>query len=104
MVCIICDHRPAKTGCICATCQSRIEADERNKNRKSKEKPIKFATYHGHVIGFYRNGGSLTPRLINRKPGGLPKRITLNLNNYLPGFQRSQIKKIKTAILQLVSS
>ena len=96
--CIICDQRPAlaEDG-FCDTCQDRITASIRK-----PEQAVKFATYRGIVIGFYRNGGkALVPRLVKRAPGNLPKGKTIDLNTYIEGFTRQQVKKIKATILQL---
>jgi len=99
MTCVVCDKRPARNGGLCANCNAQIESGK----RKSKaEQPVKYATYKGHVIGFYRNGGgNLVARLVRRNPDNLPKSITLDLNTYIEGFDRTQIKKIKSAILTL---
>jgi len=102
-MCAICNHRPkANGGRYCTNCQAKLENEKR---RRKAEKPVKFATYRGHVVGFYRNGnGMLTPRLLQRKPEGLPKGKTLDLNHYIEGFSREQVKKLKSTILQLASS
>lgn len=102
MTCIICNHRPAVAGAYCHNCNAKIQAVRK---RLKSEKPVKFATYRGHVVGFFRNGGKkLVPRLLHRKPDNLPKRDTLDLNTYIPGFTREQVKKIKAVILQLANS
>lgn len=102
MKCVVCDLRPAKFGGLCANCYSRIEAEKR---KHKPDQPLKFATYRGHVVGFYKNGGGkLIPRLINRKPGNLPKNLTLDLNTYIEGFTRDQVKKIKSTILTLANA
>lgn len=99
MTCIICNHRPATEGAFCHNCNLKVKAA---KNRVEREQPVKFATYRGHVIGFYRNGGDkLVPRLLRRKAENLPKTKTLNLNTYIEGFTREEIKRIKSAIFQL---
>ena len=98
-MCPICDHRPsAKGGRYCSNCQSKLDKERR---RRQPEKPVKFATYHGNVVGFYRQDGVLKPRLLRRKPEGLPKGKTLNLDHYIQGFTREQVKKLKSTILQL---
>jgi hypothetical protein len=74
------------------------------KRLRRAEKPVKFATYCGHVVGFYRRSGVLVPKLIRRKPEGLPKGKTLDLNHYIEGFTREQVKNLKAAILQLAGS
>jgi hypothetical protein len=102
-MCAICGHRPkSKNGRFCSICQAKLDKEKR---QRKAEQPFKFATYQGHVIGFYRNGkgGILTPRLLKRKPEGLPKGKTLDLNHYIEGFTRQQIKNLKSAILQLAS-
>ena len=98
-MCAICNHRPkAPGGRYCANCQAKI--DKENRLRQA-EKPVKYATYQGHVVGFYRENGHLVPRLLRRKPEGLPKGNTLDLNHYIPGFTREQVKNLKSAIFQL---
>ena len=102
MVCIICNHRPAKDGGICADCRNKIEAETR---KRQAEQPVKFATYRGHVIGFYRNGSDkLDVRLLRRSPDNLPRTNTINLDTYVEGMTRDQVKKIKSAILQLANA
>jgi hypothetical protein len=101
-MCAICNHRPkAPGGRYCANCQAKL--DKENRLRKA-EKPVKFATYRGYVVGFYRQNGALVPRLLRRKPEGLPKGNTLNLDHYIEGFTREQAKNLKSAILQLASN
>ena len=100
-MCAICNHRPkANGGRYCANCQAKLDKEKR---RNQAEKPVKFATYRGHVVGFYRRDGVLVPRLLGRKPEGLPKGKTLDLNHYIEGFTREQVKNLKSAILQLAS-
>ena len=101
-MCAICGHRPkATSGRYCANCQSKLD---REKRRRVTEKPVKFATYRGYVVGFYRRDGVLVPRLLRRKPGGLPKGKTLDLNHYIEGFTREQVKNLKSAVLRLAGS
>jgi len=101
-MCAICNYRPrAKGQRYCTNCQAKL--DKENRLRKA-EKPVKFATYRGHVVGFYRHDGVLVPRLLRRKPEVLLKGKTLDLNHYIEGFSREQVKKLKSAILQLVGS
>jgi hypothetical protein len=102
-MCAICNHRPRANGSrYCTNCQARLDKEKR---LRKAEKPVKFATYQGYVVGFYRNGdGMLAPRLLRRKPENLPRSRTLDLNHYIEGFTRAQVKRIKTVILQLASS
>ena len=99
MTCVVCESRPANKGVYCHNCAQKLEAEKR---KAKAQQPVKFATYRGNVIGFYPNGGgTLVPRLLQRKAEGLPKNKTLDLNTYIEGFTREQVKKIKSTILQL---
>ena len=101
-MCAICNHRPKANGSrYCTNCQAKMDKEKR---LHQVEKPVKFATYRGHVVGFYRRDGVLVPRLLRRKPEGLPKGKTFDLNHYIEGFTREQVKKLKSAILQLAAS
>ena len=101
MVCVVCDKHHATGNGICHNCNAKLEAGKR---RSKADKPVKYATYRGQVIGFFRNGGGkLIPRLVNRNPERLPKSKLINLNTYVEGFTRDQVKRIKSAILQLAN-
>lgn len=101
-MCAICNHRPmANGGLYCSNCQAKLDKEKR---LRKTEKPVKFATYRGYVVGFYRHNSVLVPRLLRWKPEGSPKGKTLDLNHYIEGFTREQVKRLKSAILQLASS
>jgi hypothetical protein len=100
-MCAICGPRPPKSGHrYCENCESKLAKEKRS---RSDGEPVKFATYKGYVVGFYRTGtdGKLIPRLLKRKPEGLPKSRTLDCNTYIEGFTREQVKRIKSTILAL---
>lgn len=98
--CIICDYRPAQDEQgYCNICASKLKAERQH---QGGQQPVNFLTYRGNVVGLFNNGnGKLTPRLLRRNPDNLPGAKTLNLNRYLPGFDRAQIKRFKRCILQL---
>lgn len=98
--CIVCDKRPAtQPHYYCANCAAKIEAE--SKQRKPAQ-PDKFLTYRGNVVGLYPNGGGMRKaKLLRRSPTGLPKGKTLDLNGYLEGFTREQIKRFKACVLHL---
>jgi len=98
--CIICEQRPSRNGNgTCSQCQNRID---RESKCRQPDKPSKFITYRGHVVGMYPAGkGTLKPQLLSRSPMGLPKSRTLDLNTYLEGFNRETIKRLKATVLQL---
>lgn len=97
--CIICDIRPAHDGNgRCGHCEAVIKAERR---RRQPERAIKYLTYKGMTVGLYAKGGDpgvLEVRALNLDPACLPKGRTLDLNTYLPGFDRGQIKRFKAAI------
>ena len=102
MTCILCDRRPAREGAFCTNCAAKVSVE---RNHNTRQKPFRFLTYRGIVVGMYPNGnGTLKPRLLRRDPKYLPKRITLDLNTYLEGFTRAQIKKMKGVCLQLANA
>lgn len=103
MKCVICSQRPARTAeGRCTICASKIATEE---SLRTTEQPVKFLTYRGNVVGLFKNGGkALRARLLRRSAAGLPKNKTLDLNTYLPGFDRTQIKAFKACVLQLANA
>jgi len=100
--CLICEKRPRQDGkAYCHNCLAKIEADKR---RKEATKPVKYLTYKGHVVALYRNGGGkLKGELLRIDPKRLPKAKTLDLNTYLEGFSREQVKRLKASVLKLAA-
>jgi hypothetical protein len=83
----------------CRTCDDQIIAVT---NRKRTEKPEKYLTYRGIVVGLFKTqAGKLRGRLLRISDTRLPKYKTINLNEYCEGFDRTQIKSFKAACLQL---
>jgi len=99
--CPICERKPRHQGGYCRTCASKIESERKVRQSPKAEK---FVTFRGFVMGLFPNGGGkLRPKLLKRDPEKLPKRRTINLNVFCPGFERWQIRKMKAAILGLAS-
>jgi hypothetical protein len=99
--CIICNQRPANGNLegFCGPCFNKVQAERR---ARRKEKPFRYVTYRGDVVGMFPvGGGVLRARLLGVSPDRLPKSITLDLNTYLEGFEREQIKRLKACVLQL---
>jgi len=97
--CVICSKRPAKVAAYCIQCNGHIEADH---NRKRRPEPRHFLTYRGHVVGLFKNGeGMLKAQLLRRNPDRLPKSKTFDLNRWVDGFSRAQIKDFKACVLKL---
>lgn len=99
--CVICDVRPSQNG-HCAHCLSKIEQERK---ARRPEKPFRYLTYRDNVVGLFRNGkGTLTPRLLTRRPDTLPKPNTIDLNNWVEGFTRQEIKRFKACVLQCANA
>lgn len=100
MKCLVCERRPRHEGkAYCHNCLVKIEADKR---RRQAIKPVQYLTYRGHVVALYPNGdGKLQGKLMSTDPQRLPKGITLDLNTYLEGFTREQVKRLKASVLRL---
>ncbi|MDD5547065.1 MAG: hypothetical protein PHO67_07945 [Candidatus Omnitrophica bacterium] len=99
--CIICESRPVAMGVkagYCKQCSDQIEAQKRA--RSGKDEVYKYLTYRGVVIALKpvkKQGGSqmYNAERVFKNPDTLPKGITVNLNQYCEGYDRSQIKKMK---------
>ena len=116
--CLICERKPRLQGAYCHNCAAKIKAEE---TRRVKPKPDKYLHYRGQWVGLYRDGlDGDGERLFKPKymgyfpfePGakdrvGQPVRPkypmgkTLNLDVYLPGYTREQVKRMKAVILKL---
>jgi hypothetical protein len=115
-VCLCCDRRlNGDTGWYCHNCLAKIAAETRC---RIKSKPVKYLHYRGQWVGVFDNGVDAEgePKLKTRYLGyfplpnpdakrkGKPKfpmAKTLNLDVYLPGFAREQIKRLKATVLRL---
>lgn len=100
--CPICDVRPVTNGGrFCNNCQSGIDAETA---RRTPRKAVKFLHYRGTVIGLFpkvKETGVLTAELVKRDVSKLPKSRTFDLDGYVPGFDREQIKGFKRTCLVL---
>ena len=103
MKCVICERCPAHDGNgYCVNCAARIEA---MRKRNNGQQAFRYLTYRGIVVGLFPNGGEkLVARLLARKPEGLPKGKTINLDNWCEGYTRDQIKRFKAAVLKLAAA
>lgn len=94
--CIVCDIRPQKEGSqYCHICHDRIEA----LTGKKPDKPFRYIAYQGAVVGMFPTGeDTYRPRMVKIDLKRIPKRDLINLDQYCPGFNRDQIKKMKRAV------
>jgi len=103
--CIICETRPQKNGVLCSLCASKINSETQAQIDRKIEARY-YIAYHGIVVGLFPNGqvdGQQTylARRLNLDVEKLPKSRTLNVDNYLPGYTREQVKKFKATCLSL---
>lgn len=101
--CLICDRRHKSKGSYCRGCQTMIDQEKRElrKRRNPNGNAVKFVHYQGHVVGFFRKNSHLVARYIGMSLSGIPKTKLINLDEYCPGFDRSQIKNLKATVLRL---
>lgn len=98
--CPICETRPINgNGKYCGVCFKNMAAQ-----KSQRVVPAKFLTYKGMVVALVPrdvNGERrLLPEALKRDPAKLPKGKTLDLNTYLQGYSRDQIKAFKRCVLQ----
>lgn len=105
--CIVCERRPAKNGDIyCAMCRTKVEAATQNRE-DSKVEARYYIAWKGTVVGLYPVGEEddgqthYKPRLESLDVESLPKSRTINIDGYVAGYDREQIKKFKRTCLTL---
>lgn len=101
--CPICDIRPINgNGQYCKVCFEKIQIEK----IKAKIEPAKFLTYKGFVVGLVKSplDGRLYPYQLKRDPAKLPRAKTINLDSYVEGFNRDQIKEFKKCVLRTVGA
>lgn len=109
--CSICGRRPpAKGEMYCRVCQHEIaQADsERGQRCQAWNKAWKFLHWKGVVVGLYQvdqvdDWGipKVRPRRVFKTLGQLPKGKVIDLDTYIQGFTRQQIKGMKATLKQL---
>jgi hypothetical protein len=108
--CIVCDKRPAVRGDIyCAMCRTKVEAATQSRE-DSKVEPRYYIAWKGTVVGLYPVGEAddgqmhYKPRLESLDVEALPKSRTINIDQFVPGYDRSQIAKLKRTCLMLAGA
>lgn len=98
--CVICGRHKSIDGLYCR--QHKIAVDKAMPREKSKA--FRYACYRGHVVGFYKTpNGNYKPSYVGMSLRSIPKSILINLDNYCPGFNRQQVKRLKAVVLRLSS-
>lgn len=107
--CIICGRRPenGNGNGYCHNCWQKIQSlKTHSSNSVTARHPLtpRFIVYHGNVVELKLNGnGRYKPSLTGRNPEKLPKKGTLNIDRYVQGYTREQVKKMQRVVLQLTS-
>jgi len=106
--CIVCETRPQKNGVYCGLCAAKIAAENRATEERKNEARY-YIAYRGIVVGLYPKGEEdgqtvYRSRLERVDVEDLPKSRVLNLDGYLRGYTREQVKKFKRACLSLSGS
>lgn len=97
--CLICEVRPRKEGTLyCHNCGEQIES----MHHEEKVKPWRWLVYHDVAVAvFKRHDGSQYGEMSKREPYTdegklrLPHAITLDLNTFLEGYTKSEVKRMK---------
>ena len=117
--CLICETKPRSQGAYCHNCAAKVKAEN---GKRVKVMPVKYLHYKGQWVGLYADGVDaegdrlLKPRYMGYSPmpePGAKDRIgralkpkypmakTLNLDVYLEGYTRDQVKRMKAVVLKL---
>ena len=108
--CFICGRRPPASGeMYCRVCQGEMDqtSHEGQKRCQAWKKAWKFLHWKGVVVGLYPAESEqwgqpmVTPRRVFKGLGQLPKAKVINLDTYIQGFTRQQIKGMKATLKQL---
>ena len=104
--CIICGERPAirSLQSMCKNCFNHIEREKKlAKQTKIQRNPPAhvFITYHDNTIKGIRIGDIVKFSLFSGNLDKQPKSKIINLNMFLPEYNRDQIKKFKAAVAKL---
>ncbi len=102
--CLVCGQRPAVQGGFeCGICRDKIAALKRG--RKDRDGAFKYVVYRGYIMGLFPTSeeGSYKPRLILQGASRIPKAKVIDLDGYVNGFTREQVKALKAALLHLAN-
>ena len=95
--CLICGVRPSNGQSYCKQCAAQIEAEKR---RKQQPRVFRYVTYQGTTFEFRAGkNGTFIPHYTGHNPDTLPQKLLINLDKYVPGFTRDQVKKLKRLCL-----
>ena len=108
--CAICNRRPpAKGEMYCRVCQGEMDQAERERRQRCEgwKKAWKFLHWKGVLVGIFPNGNGpdgqavYQPRRVFKSLDQVPKDKVIDLDTYIPGFTRQQIRGMKATLKQL---
>ena len=103
--CIICNERPARRATsMCPNCENKIEHEKRLVAAATKQRnptPDYFITYRGNTIKGIQTGAVVSFVYYSGNTDKLPNSKVIDLNVYLPQFDKEQVKKFKAAVAKL---
>ena len=97
MKCLICQQRPRlEESRYCGACNDLVQS-----NVTTKRRPERYVVYKEYVVGMFKNGsGKLHPEMVKVEIGSIPQKRLLDLNTYIEGFDREQVRSLKKMVLQ----
>ena len=97
--CLICGRK--STGTYCQEHQRAIDTENRQRKAAAKPKAVKYLAYHGHVVALRNSGSMLVPSYYGMSIAKIPKGKLVDLDGYVEGFSRKEIKRFKSVVLAL---
>ncbi len=106
-MCGLCGKRPRGKSGHCRMCEhdlDKMRQERRERNRPWWEKAYRVVTWKGHVLAYIPKGkDEFKARYIGCKSvAKVPKAKVLNLDEYVEGFDRRQIKNLKADFKAMV--
>ena len=108
--CCICGRRPPARGeMYCRVFQGDMDQAELERRQRCQgwKKAWKLLHWKGVVVGIFPNGNGpdgqavYQPRRVFKSLDQLPKDKVIDLDTYIPGFTRQQIRGMKATLKQL---
>ena len=100
MKCPICDRKTQNGATYCQQHQRELALLKAEK-RRSKHSAFKYIVYRGHVVGLFKHDGKLVPSYVGMSTSGIPKSKLIDLDHYVNGYTREQVKTFKATVLRL---
>ncbi len=113
-ICAICDKRPSPPGQYCGHCQAQIASIAAAERKSQSSQPERFVSYKGFTVALFpvnpdpswEEEFKVKYRAvpIRQEVGQLPKSKTVNLDTYVEGLTRHQVKKLKALVMSTCSN